>query len=158
MSTRAKHRFPRRRRGSILLDAMIGIFILVVATLSYLSLSVVIHKSQVISKDESRAAQLAARMVEQIQMLTARDLNTETLKALNLIDSTSSTSPYSFTNIPLDHGTGYSPAKALTQGKGVLTLTKLANDSMRVTATISWRSKSGVTKSYTTGTIVGSYR
>ena len=137
---------------------MVGIFILVIATLSYLSLTVVTHKSQVISKDESKAAQLAGRLIEQMQLLTTRDINVQTLTALNLVDNFSTGSPYSFTNIPLDDGTQYSPAKALTQGKGVMTVTKLANDSYRIVATISWRSKTGVTKSYTTGPIVGSYR
>lgn len=158
MSTRARPRLSRRRRGSILLDALIGMFILVVATLSYLSLTVVTHKSQVISKDESRAAQLAGRLIEQVQLLTTRDVNVKTLTALNLVDYGSTGSPYSFTNIPLDEGTRYSPARVLTQGKGVLTVTKLANDSLRVVATISWKSKTGVSKSYTTGTIIGSYR
>jgi hypothetical protein len=137
---------------------MIGIFILVIATLSYLSLTVVTHKSQVISKDESKAAQLAGRLIEQIQLLTTRDINVQTLTALNLVDNYSVGSPYSFTNIPLDEGTRYSPALALTNGKGVMTVTKLENESYRVVATISWTSKTGVTKSYTTGTIVGSYR
>jgi hypothetical protein len=137
---------------------MIGIFILVIATLSYLSLTVVTHKSQVISKDESTAAQLAGRLVEQLQLLTTRDINVQTLSALNLVDNYSTGSPYSFTNIPLDEGTRYSPAQALTQGKGTLSVYKLENDSLRVVATITWRSKTGVSKSYTTGTIVGSYR
>ena len=158
MSTRARPRISRRHRGSILLDAMVGIFILVIATLSYLSLTVVTHKSQVISKDESKAAQLAGRLIEQMQLLTTRDVNVQTLTALNLVDNFSTGSPYSFTNIPLDEGTQYSPARALNGGKGTMTITKLANDSYRVVATITWKSKTGASRSYTTGTIVGSYR
>jgi Tfp pilus assembly protein PilV len=145
-------------RGSILLDAMIGVFIVTIAALSYLSLTVITHKAQAISKDDSKAAQMTARLLEQVQLLTTRDLNTSTLKAMNLVDSNSTGSPYSFTNIPLDQGTMYSPSQALPDGKGSMSLTTLANGSVRVVATVTWRSASGKARSFTSGTIIGAYR
>lgn len=147
-----------KRRGSILLDAVVGVFILTVATLSYLSLTVVTHRSQVISKDESKAAQMVARLIEQVQLLSTRDLNVTTLKAMNLVDSSSTGSPYSFTNIPLDQGTLYSPSKSLTNGTGTMTLTTLANGSVRVVATVGWTSSSGKAQQLTSGTIIGGYK
>lgn len=150
-------RMPRRR-GAILLDAVIGVFILTIATLSYLSLTVVTHRSQVISKDESKAAQMLARLIEQVQLLSTRDLNVSTLKAMNLVDSSSTGSPYSFTNIPLDQGTLYSPSKSLPNGTGTMSLITLANGSIRVVATISWTSTSGKSKQLTSGTIIGGYK
>lgn len=137
---------------------MVGIFVLTIAMLSYLSLTVITHKSQVISKDDSKASQMTARLLEQLQLLSTRDLNVTTLKAMNLVDSTSTGSPYSFTNIPLDQGTMYSPSQVLVNGTGTLTITTLANGSAQVVATVSWRSTTGMTKSFTSGTIIGGYR
>jgi hypothetical protein len=158
MSTRAKRSRFRLRRGSILLDALVGIFVLTIATLSYLSLTVTTHRSHAISKDDSKAAQMAGRLIEQIQLLKVRDLNVKTLTALNLVDKGSIGSPYYFSNIPLDEGTKYSPAQALVEGRGILFLEELSNKSVRATAFVIWRSSSGRTKLYRTGTIVGIYR
>jgi hypothetical protein len=158
MSTRAKFRSKRRIQGSILLDAVIGAFVLTMATLSYLSLTVVTHRSQVISKDDSKASQMVARLLEQVQLLKPKDLNVTTLKAMNLIEADSVSPPYNFTHIPLDEGTLYSPAKALIDAKGQMTVTKLANDSYRVIATLQWKSTTGKQKSVTAGTIIGSYK
>lgn len=158
MSTRAK-RFSRRvRQGSILLDALVGIFILTIATLSYLSLTVVTHRSHVISKDDTKASQMVARLLEQVQLLKPSDLNVTTLKAMNLVDNGSTGSPYSFTNIPLDQGTLYSPSKTLIDGQGVMRITTMANGSARVVATINWKSTTGKSKSFTSGTIIGAYK
>ena len=137
---------------------MVGIFVLVIATLSYLSRTIVTERSHFISKDETRAAQMAARLVEQIQLLKVKDVNPSTLRALNLIDTNSTASPYSFSDIPLDYGTQYSPSQVLRQGTGRLTMATMANGSIRVLATINWRSTSGRARSYTTGTIIGAYR
>lgn len=147
-----------KKRGSILLDAVVGVFILTIAALSYLSLTVVTHRSQVISKDESRAAQMLARLIEQVQLLSTRDMNVTTLKAMNLVDATSSESPYSFTNIPLDQGTLYSPSKSLTNGTGSMAVSTLSNGSVRVVATINWTSSSGKSQHLTSGTIIGAYK
>ncbi len=158
MSTRANRIRSRKRRGSILLDAVIGMFILVMATLSYLSLTVVTHRSHAISKDESKASQMVARLLEQVQLLKPSDLNVTTLKAMNLIDSGSVSPPYSFTNIPLDQGTLYSPSTALIQGTGTMNVATMANGSVRVTATINWKSTTGKSRSFTSGTIIGAYK
>lgn len=157
MNRRAR---PKRLllRGSILLDALIGVFIVTIAALSYLSLTVITHKAQAISKDDSKAAQMTARLLEQMQLLTTRDVNVSTLKAMNLVDSSSTGSPYSFTNIPLDQGTMYSPSQALPDGKGSMSVVTLANGSVRVVATVTWRSASGTARSFTSGTIIGAYR
>lgn len=158
MSTSRTHSRRRNKKGSILLDALIGVFILTMATLSYLSLTVVTHRSQVISKDESKATQMVSRLLEQVQLLKTSDMSVTTLKAMNLVDSNSTGSPYSFTNIPLDQGTMYSPSKALTNGTGTMTLLPLNNGSLRVVATIKWMSSSGEARSFTSGTIIGGYK
>jgi Tfp pilus assembly protein PilV len=158
INARDKHVKRRRLRGSILLDAMIGVFILTMATLAYLSLTVVTHRSQAISKDDTKAAQMVARLLEQVQLLKTGDLNVTTLKAMNLVDADSYGSPYSFTNIPLDQGTLYSPSKVLINGTGTMTVSTLANGSKRVVATINWKSTTGKSKSFTSGTIIGAYK
>lgn len=90
-------------------------------------------------------------------MLKAKDCDAYTLTQLNLIDTNQTSSPYSFTNIPLDNGSDYSPAKCLPHGQGQLTFTDLAGGSIMCQVRITWKGTAG-TKSYTTGTVIGGYR
>lgn len=152
------HRTKQRIAGFILVDALIGVFILVLAVLSYLSLTIVTHRSQDISKNETKAAQMVARLLEQVQLLKPSDINSTTLKAMNLVDANSYSSPYSFTNIPLDQGSGYSPSQVLRNGAGVMNTSTLANGSVLITATITWKSSTGQSRSFKSGTILGAYR
>jgi Tfp pilus assembly protein PilV len=137
---------------------LVGLFVLVMGTLSYMSLITITSRSQGISSEDSKAAQMTARLLEQVQLLKPADLNTETLTSLNLIDAGQDASPYSFTNIPLDEGTHYSPAQSLRNGTGQLKVTNLQNGSVLVETTITWTSPVGKQKTFTAGTIVGGYR
>jgi hypothetical protein len=85
-------------------------------------------------------------------------LNATALTAAGLIDSGQSSSPYSFSQVPLDNSTRYSPSKALRNGTGLLSLQSIGDGSVRVTVVVSWKSEAGANRSITTGTIVGGYR
>lgn len=110
------------------------------------------------SQQQSLAVQLAQRMLEHVQMLPADRLNGTTLRALNLVDSSSGPDPLEFSRVPLDEASGYSPSQLLPGGRGLMKITQIENKCARVDLEISWRAPSGVTRRVQTGTIVGGYR
>jgi len=118
----------------------------------------VIHRSHEIAQQESRAAQIAARVTEQVAMLKPTDLTAATLGQLKLNDPNQGNQPWTITHIPLDDGTDYSPAKVLKSGTGTISTSNIAQGSVLVTVTIAWKSPSGKARSLTTGTVVGGYR
>ena len=160
---RQRSRFPGRRhrlnsqRGAILFDAMIAMSILVLGALSIYRLIPTVNRSQTFAMQQSRACQLATRMVESIQMLPASSVSASTLTQLQLVDPGQTGDVLSFSNTPLDESTRYSPATALPKGTGTITLTNLGSKAIEAKVVISWTSPFGV-RSYTTGTVVGGYR
>ena len=127
------------------------------AALSFFTLLPAIQRSSEISSQETVAIQISSRLIEHIQMLRPTDCNAATLSALNLIDNNQTSSPYNFTNIPLDNGSNYSPSKSLPSGQGLLTITDLGGGSVLCQVKILWRGTAG-TKTYTTATVLGGYR
>ncbi|HRF59945.1 MAG TPA: hypothetical protein PLH94_08535 [Fimbriimonadaceae bacterium] len=148
----------RLRRGALLVDLMFGVFVLAMAATTFFALFPTVHRSQQIAKEEAIAQQMSQRMLEQLQLLKPSDITPGTLSQLNLIDPNQTQPPYSFTNIPLDAGWRFSPAQALRNGTGTLTVTQLDASSVRLAITIGWKSSSGKSSSITTGTILGGYR
>ena len=116
-----------------------------------------VNGSQAFGTQQTIAAQMGAKMVERIQMLSPSTLTAETLAALQLIDSGQSGNNLTFTNTPIDDGARYSPATSLPSGTGTLTFTTLASGAVKAKIVVSWLSPFG-TRSFTTGTVVGSYR
>lgn len=148
----------RRCRGALLIDLLIAVFVLSVASLSFFSLFPTIARSQRIARDETIAQQMSQRLVEQLNLLKPSDITPQVLTGLNLIDSGQTQPPYSFSNIPLDQASRYSPSQALQNGTGSLAVTQLDAQSVRLDVTITWKSSKGKTMSVTTGTILGGYR
>ncbi len=161
MNMRPKNSFRRLRRrvqGFLLVDVIIGMFFLVMATLSLMSLFPVIKKSEQMSTEESKAIQMCNRLIEHIQMLGAKDINGANLTSLNLIDAGQTSQPYSFTRVPLDEASHYSPAQALRNATGTLTYGTVTGNSVRVVVTLQYTSDTGQTKTIRTGTIIGAFR
>lgn len=148
----------RTKSGSILIDALIGLSILSMGAVAYYGLMPVIARSHEIAQQESKAGQIAARLSEEYGMLKPSEINTSTLAGLHLIDTSQISQPWSFSHIPLDDGTDYSPAKVLRNGSGRITATPIAQNSILITIQVSWTSPTGVARSLTTGTVVGGYR
>ncbi len=148
----------RRNRGALLIDVLIGMVMLVLATLTLMSLFPVIMRGERISEDQSKAIQMVSRVVEHLQMLPADDLNAATLTSLNLIDQGQTFPPYSFTHIPLDEASMYSPAQVLRDANGTINVTPLPDGSARIDILLTYTSESGKTEQIQTGTIVGSFR
>lgn len=142
----------------MLADALTAAFVLAVLFMSMGGLYTAARRSEETARNQTIANQMAQRFIEQLQLMRASDMNAQALIGVNLIDPGQANSPFSFTNIPLDAGTGHSPAQALRQGTGTLTLTTVSTNAVRADVTITWRTRSGQQQSITTGTIVGGYR
>lgn len=148
----------RSKRGGVFLESLMSLFVLGLGASAFFSLLPTMQRSKHIANNSSIALQLAGRMIEQVQLLKKRDLNAKTLTQLNLIDANQTGSPYSFSRVPLDDASRYSPAQLLRNGTGIMTMTTLASGSVKVDLTISWTSASGRTASINTGTIIGAYK
>lgn len=152
------NRLCSKRRGALSIDAVTAVFVTALGAAAFFSLMPVVDRSQRISREESIALQLSNRMIEQLQLLKPSDIQASTLTQLSLIDEDQSSGPYSFTNIPLDEASLYSPAQALPDGTGTLNVVSLPNNSVALEVTLTWRSSSGRTRTIQTGTVLGGFR
>lgn len=152
------NRSGSKRRGALSIDALTAVFVTALGAAAFFSLMPVVDRSQRIGREESIALQLSNRMIEQLQLLKPSDIQSSTLTQLSLIDEGQTSAPYSFTNIPLDEASQYSPAQALSEGTGSLNVVSLPNNSVALEVTLTWRSSSGRTRTIQTGTILGGFR
>ena len=130
------HGRSRRRRGSVLLDSMIGLTLLAMGAVSFYSIFPVVTKAQKIGESQQKATQIASKMIENIQMLSPTNLNANTLTAMQLVDAGQNSSPFVFTHCPLDHSTDYSPSTALKNGTGTVQINDLQWGSKQVVVTV----------------------
>lgn len=147
-----------RRRGAFSIDALTAVFVTALGAAAFFSLIPVVDRSQRIARQESVATQLTNRMIEQLQLLKPSDINAGTLSQLSLIDPGQSAPPYTFSDIPLDEASRYSPSEALPSGAGLLEVVQLPNNSVELHVRISWRSSSGANRVTQSGTILGGFR
>lgn len=148
----------RTRRGSLLIDVVVGSFLLAMLAISTMSLLPVLKRGEIASKRRSQAVQMVTRMLEQIQMLRATDITPATLTKLNLIDAGQSAQPFSFTHVPMDEASRYSPAQVLRGADAKLTYSSFTDGSVKVMVTLSYQSEAGKTQTVQSGTVVGSFR
>jgi hypothetical protein len=157
-STAFRRRRGRCDKGVIFLDALAGVFVLALGAAAFFSLYPVVARSEKISRDRSVAGQLASKMSEHLQLLKTTDLTSGSLSGLHLIDDGQYSSPFSFSHIPLDEASDYSPATMLRNGEGWLTISDVAGNSKKITIEIDWTDAAGRDQSFVTGTIIGGYR
>ncbi|MBS1707495.1 MAG: hypothetical protein JSS65_02105 [Armatimonadetes bacterium] len=148
----------RTRRGSLLVDVVVGSFLLGMLAITTMSLLPVLKRGEIASRRRSQAMQMVTRMLEQVQMLHATDISTATLSKLNLIDSGQTTQPFSFTHVPMDEASRYSPAQVLRDADAKLSYTALTDGSVKVMVTIKYTSEAGKTQTVNSGTVIGSFR
>lgn len=146
------------KRGAMLLETLLGVFILSLAAVGFYALTPVIFRSRSLAKENTAALQMANRLLEHVELLKTSDLTPATLTSLNLIDTGQSAPPYSFSHIPLDEASRYSPAQVLRDGTGTMTITPLDSGAVRVNVQVSWTSSSGKAATVQTGTIIGGYK
>jgi len=156
----AKVKFLQKKRigGSVLLDGMLAVLMIAMAAAAFFGLLPAFTHSQITSADEGKAVQMAQRMIEHLQLLKPADLNASTLSTINLIDPGQDEAPFSFSEIPLDEATGYSPSRAIKNGQAEMDIEDLDANSKKVTITMTWTSPKGKTQTFTTGTVLGGYR
>lgn len=142
----------------MLIDAMMAVFVLTLGAAAFFSLLPMLDRSQYMAREQSTALQMSNEMVDQLQLLKPSNITVGTLTQLNLIDAGQTGSPYKFSHVPLEESTGYSPAQALKNGVGTMTVTSTDAGSVMVRLTITWDSASGKQGSLSTGTIIGGYR
>lgn len=146
------------RRGTILLDVLVGMFVLSLSAMTVFAIIPVGHRAQAMASEEAKASNMAMAMLERLQQLKPNEVNPTILNQLGLVDPGQTSGPYSFTNVPLDDASGMSPAKALRSGTGRFGVTAIAANSVRIDLEMRWRSASGRNRVLRTGTIVGGYR
>jgi hypothetical protein len=137
---------------------MLSVFVIGIGAAAFFSLFPTFTRGERIAADETKAAKLAQRMVEHLQLLKPADINPTTLTGINLVDAGQTQFPLTFTTIPLDDATGYSPSRALKNGTGLLEVQDIAANSKLIRVTVSWKSASGKSRVFTTGTVLGGYR
>lgn len=147
-----------KKRGALFIEVLLGIFVLSMGAAAMFSLFPTLTRAERISREESIAGQLSNRYLEHIQLLRPTELTRTNLSQLGLIDEGETELPYAFTHVPLDEASGYSPARMLRNGAGELDIDVLEDGSKLVTVTISWKSSSGISRSFRSGTVLGAYR
>lgn len=161
----------KRQSGFLIIDTLVGIFIFAVGAAAFFSLMPALQQGEKVSKYESLATQISGRMIEHLQTLRPSEITTANLRRLNLIDAGQTASPYSFTNVPMDQATLYSPSQALPNGQASMTITAIDSKALLVVIRVSWDAFAGKRmppksssapkqqrRTFTTGTVIGGYR
>ena len=137
---------------------MIGLTLLSMGAVSFYSVFPVLTKAHKIGDSQQKATLIATKMLEHLQLQSPNKLDATSLYAAQLIDAGQTSAPYTFSSIPLEDSTDYSPAKALKNGTGTITINNLQWGSKQVVVTVNWKSASGKSSTVTMGTILGAYR
>jgi hypothetical protein len=139
---------------------MMAIFVVSLGATAFMSITPVTDRAQRLAKEDALATQLCNRFIEQLRLLKPKDRNNTTLTQLNLVDQYSEpyAGTYSFSHIPLDEASKYSPAELLKNGNGSLQIIQLPDNAKELRVTMTWTIASGKSRTLKTGTILGGYR
>ena len=121
----------KKRSGFSLIEVMIAVMVLSFTVSVFGAMFTSGHRLRSKSENMTRATTLAQQKVEQVRALAYSSLDYAGLHTVNVIDSTATTSPYSFTTVD-------GLAGKLPQGAGTLTLTSVATDLTRIDVTVTW--------------------
>jgi len=148
----------KKRKGAFAVDALMAIFVVSLGAAAFMSFTPVTDRAQRLAREDAIATQLCNRFIEQIRLLKPKDITASTLSQLNLVHSVTSPGVYSFSNIPLDEASRYSPAQLLRNGTGTLVVVDMPDNAKRLEVTMTWTSASGKSRTLQTGTVLGGYR
>lgn len=139
----------RRRRGMSLLEVLVGVMVLGIAVVGCTTMFSTTHLLRDRSGYYSRAAGIAQQKLEQIRQYASADLQYNTLRAAQVIDTSTnpSTAIYSFT-------TANSLNTQLPGGTGTLQITNGTSDLVRIDVTVGWKGLRGRSEAVTTTTYV----
>ena len=130
----------RPDKGSVLLDAMIGMFILVVAALIYSATMAMSAVSRAKADEFTKATSIVNRELESIKNLGYDNLTHDALAYYSLISATPATSPYSFTSVG---ATNDRIGTLLRDGTGTVAVTDESGTLRKVVVTLNWTSRTG---------------
>lgn len=123
-------RILHSRRGVTLLEAMVTMLILMLATLVFAATMPAGHKAARQAQEYKTGSAIAQQKMEQLRSLKYELLTPSLLYSSGVVDSPSG-SPYTFTTVDQVAG-------KLAQGTGSLSITDYTSDIKRATVTVSW--------------------
>lgn len=147
-----------KRRGALIIDVLIGFLVFGMGVAAFFATMPIFQSGQMISRNETIATQIANRMIEHLQTLRPQQLTPEVLEEMNLIEFGQTAGPYTFTHMPMDEASRYSPAQMLPEADAKLALVNIGSGSVRAEITISWKNPRAHAQTVKTGTIVGGYK
>ena len=121
---------PNRRRGFIMLEALVGIFIVCLVALIYAASMSLGSRSTRMMQNTDQAATMFQHKSDQLRAVGYGRLDGADLLAAGIVDSAGGTT-FAFTNAD-------KLATALPSGTGTLSISDATADVKRVTITISW--------------------
>ncbi len=136
----------RNRRGTTLIDVMVGLVLLTVAGLVYSATFPAGFRAVRQGGESKKAVAIAQAKIEQVKLLGYENLNYETMQSQGVIDSASATSPFVFTSVE-------SLTTQLPNPTGTLAISDYSVTTKLVVVTVNWRSDS-ITRSVTLRTLV----
>jgi type IV pilus assembly protein PilV len=121
----------KNRSGFSLIEVMIAVLVLSFTVTVFGALYPMAMRLRSKSENVTQATLIAQKKIEQVRAVPYSSLTYSGLSANSLIDSSPTSSPYSFT-------TADNLASKLPQPTGTLTITTPSTDLKRVDVTISW--------------------
>lgn len=123
------------KRGAGLLDAMVTMLLVAIAGLAFSAAFPTATACSRQAREYKTAVAIAQQKMEQVRSLKDQLLTPSIRSTSPIVDTDSTSSPYTFT--VLDE-----VADQLTQGTGTLTLTDATPDMLRAKVRVSWTSSS----------------
>ena len=137
----------RSQRGTVLIDAVLAILIMAAAGVVFSAAFPSGLNTLRDSSEQSKAAAMAQKKVEQVRSLDYANITYTNLLAAGYIDSTPTSSPYWFTSVD-------SVATDLNGATGTLTITPQSGAILKIVAAVQWRSERNVLRNVTVTTLV----
>lgn len=136
---------PRSRHGAMLIDVMITLMLMSITAIIFASAFPAGFRASSQASGYKLATAIAQRKMEQLRAMKYESLTQPLLISAGIIDSDSSSSPYSFTaidKVDVKTQTDSTLHAGLPSGAGVLAITDILSDTKKVTVTVSWRDSS----------------
>jgi len=129
-----------RTRGAIFVDAMLGIYILALLGLMFAATTMAALVSRTMADERTKATSIVNRQLESIKAIGYGNLTYSALYYYGLIESSPTSSPFSFTSAG---STTDRVSELLPSGTGTVAVTDASSTMRLVTVTVNWDSRTG---------------
>jgi type II secretory pathway pseudopilin PulG len=138
--TRHAMNMSRRKRGAMLIDAILAIYLVAIAALVLSATLGGAIVSRGLADQRTKATCVANRQIEAIKSLGYPNLNFASLQFYGLADASTSATTCTFTTC----GTTWDRVSTiLPQGTGTITITDVTTTVKKVVVTVTWLSRTG---------------